>query len=507
MSAALPTRIGRYVIESELGRGMMGVVYRARDPELDRPIALKTISLAFAVPEEERAAFEKRFLAEARAAAKLSHPAIVVVHDVGRDAESGALYIALEMLRGRTLEEIVRAGGPLPWPDAVRLGVRLAEALGHAHAGGVIHRDVKPANVMVIGPGEPKLMDFGVAKLSTGNLTASGETFGTPLFMSPEQALGQPIDGRADLFSLGSILYFALTARNPFAADSVPVILAKVAYDTPPPPSVLVPEIPTAVDTVVGRAMAKVPAERYPDGAALAEALRGVLRLESGRATYAGGDTMEIDPAERPLPPSSSRPALAAGAAGLLVVLAGLLWWGRAEPAAEPSPALNSEAAAPSGSPAGEGIPLQWSLASPSPAAAPGAATTNAPGPESTPAPEPATKPSPRAAAVARATPKAVAHVFVDFEHGLKEGTLRVSSGDLVLLDVVLEKPKEGKGSVQRLLDLAPGEHQLRVVLVLDEEKDKEKVEELAVVLVAGATRQLEIRYGGLFKKLTLKVK
>lgn len=507
MSAALPTRIGRYVIESELGRGMMGVVYRARDPELDRPIALKTIRLAFAVPEEDRAAFEKRFLAEARAAAKLSHPAIVVVHDVGRDAESGALYIALEMLRGRTLEDIVRAGGPLPWPDAVRLGVRLAEALGHAHAGGVIHRDVKPANVMVIGPGEPKLMDFGVAKLSTGNLTASGETFGTPLFMSPEQALGQPIDGRADLFSLGSILYFALTARNPFAADSVPVILAKVAYDTPAPPSALVPEIPAAVDAVVGRVMAKVPAERYPDGAALAEALRGVLRLESGRATHAGGDTMEIDPSERPLPPGSSRPVLAAVAAGLLVVLVGLLWWGLAEPAAEPSAGPAEATAAASGSPVGEGGPIPSGLAPPAPAADPRAAPTNSPTPEAAATPEPTTRPSPRVAVVARATPQAVAHVFVDFEHGLKEGTLRVFSGAVVLLDVALEKPKEGKGSVQRLLDLAPGEHQLRVVLVLDEEKDKEKVEELAAVLVAGATRQLEIRYGGLFKKLTLKLK
>jgi serine/threonine-protein kinase len=505
MSAALPTRIGRYVIESELGRGMMGVVYRARDPELDRAIALKTISLAFAVPEEERSAFEKRFLAEARAAAKLSHPAIVVVHDVGRDTGSGALYIALEMLRGRTLEEIVRAGGPLPWPEAVRLGVRLAEALGHAHKAGVIHRDVKPANVMMIGPGEPKLMDFGVAKLNSGNLTASGETFGTPLYMSPEQALGQKLDGRADLFSLGSVLYFALTGTNPFAADSVPAILARVAYEVAPPPSTLVPEVPAAVDAVLAQAMAKAPGQRYRDGAALSEALRGVLRLESGRATFAGGETLALSPTDRLRARGWRDPRALAVAAGALSVLAGLLAWGRvgapAEPAAAPGAATVPQA---SPSPTGQ---IAWSPAAP--AARPQAAA-------SPPVPTPA---SPRASATATPTaPAAVAgprpgrrapraQVFVDFEHGLRKGSLRVASGEAVLLDVELEKPKDGKGIVQRMLELAPGEHHLRVTLVLDEEKDKEKVEELTAVLAADSTRQLEIRYGGLFKKLSVKLK
>ncbi len=501
MSAALPTRIGRYVIESELGRGMMGVVYRARDPELDRAIALKTISLAFAVPEEERSAFEKRFLAEARAAAKLSHPAIVVVHDVGRDTESGALYIALEMLRGRTLEEIVRASGPLPWPEAVRLGVRLAEALGHAHHAGVIHRDVKPANVMMIGPGEPKLMDFGVAKLNSGNLTASGETFGTPLYMSPEQALGQKLDGRADLFSLGSILYFALTGANPFAADSVPAILARVAYEVPPPPSTLVPEVPAAVDAVLAKAMAKAPGERYRDGAALSEALRGVLRLESGRATAAGGETLSLSDADRPRQRAWRDPRLLAAAAGVLTVLAGATWWGRSTPPPAPVAAGDPAAAtAPSPSPTGQ---LAWSLASPTPApqaatAIPAASGTPTAPPTTAPAVATPTRPGRRA-------PRA--QVFVDFEHGLRDGTLRVASGETVLLDVPLEKPKDGKGTVHRMLELAPGEHHLRVTLVLDEEKDKEKVEELTAVLAADSTRQLEIRYGGLFKKLSVKLK
>ncbi|MCL4821851.1 MAG: protein kinase [Vicinamibacteria bacterium] len=501
MAAALPTRIGRYVIESELGRGMMGVVYRARDPELDRAIALKTIRLAFAVPEEERSAFEKRFLAEARAAAKLSHPAIVVVHDVGRDTESGALYIALEMLRGRTLEEIVRASGPLPWPEAVRLGVRLAEALGHAHHAGVIHRDVKPANVMMIGPGEPKLMDFGVAKLNSGNLTASGETFGTPLYMSPEQALGRKLDGRADLFSLGSILYFALTGTNPFAADSVPEILARVAYEVPPPPSTLVPEVPAAVDAVLAKAMAKVPGERYRDGAALSEALRGVLRLESGRATAAGGETLSLSDADRPRPRAWRDPRLLAVAAGVLTVLAGATWWGRSRTPPEPVAAVDPVAAtAPSPSPTGH---LAWSLASPTPApqeatATPAASATPTAAPTTARAVATPTRPGRRA-------PRA--QVFVDFEHGLRDGTLRVASGETVLLDVPLEKPKDGKGIVQRMLELAPGEHHLRVTLVLDEEKDKEKVEELTAVLAADSTRQLEIRYGGLFKKLSVKLK
>src|SRR5262245_6925619 len=210
----LPRTVSRYEILAELGRGNMGVVYRAHDPDLGRDVALKVIRPAAAGAEEEEADFEKRFLQEARSAASLSHPGIVIVHDVGRDPATGSPYIALELLRGRPLDAVLREKGALPWREALRLGQRLAEALFAAHSKGIVHRDIKPANVMLLESGEPKIMDFGIAKVEASNLTAAGQMFGTPLYMSPEQALGRPVDARSDLFSLGSMLYEMLTGRR-----------------------------------------------------------------------------------------------------------------------------------------------------------------------------------------------------------------------------------------------------------------------------------------------------
>src|SRR5262245_44285305 len=192
------SRIGRYEIRRELGRGTMGIVYLATDPALDRSIALKTIDLAFAVPAPERPGFEQRFLAEGRVAGRLSHPGIVVVHDVGRDTDTGILYIALEYLQGQTLADATGTGAPLEWREAMRITASLARALHHAHEHGIVHRDVKPANIMLLASGEPKVMDFGIAKAPHLELTSAGQLFGTPLYMSPEQALGQPVDGRSD---------------------------------------------------------------------------------------------------------------------------------------------------------------------------------------------------------------------------------------------------------------------------------------------------------------------
>ncbi len=280
MGADLPTRIGRYEIRKELGRGMMGVVYQAHDPDLLRSVALKTISLAFAVSPAERAEFEKRFLVEARAAAGLSHPGIVVVHEVGADAASGTLYMALEYLRGKTLEQLVAQGGRLEWRHALQITARVAEALHHAHTRGIIHRDVKPANIMVLENG-PKVMDFGVAKISAEDATTGGRVFGSPSYMSPEQATGEPLTPRSDLFSLGAVLYEALTGTRAFAGPNVPAILRRVAREHPTPPSQSVPGIPREVDEIVARLLAKEPMARYTTGMALAEDIEDVL---AGRA-------------------------------------------------------------------------------------------------------------------------------------------------------------------------------------------------------------------------------
>jgi serine/threonine-protein kinase len=275
-----PRRIGRYEIRRELGRGMMGVVYEAWDPVLGRKVALKTVK-AVAPSSSEREAWEQRFLSEARAAARLSHPCIVVVHDVGRDPESDVLFMALEYLHGETLAEKLASGRPLPWREALRIVGRVADALHHAHAQGVVHRDVKPANVMILASGEPKILDFGIARIDAGSLTLPGDLFGTPLYMSPEQAAGEAVDARSDLFSLGTITWALLTGRTPFEAQSVPAILSRVMLRDPPPPSELVPGIPADVDRILTRSTAKLPEERYPDGRSLAEDIDDVL---AGRA-------------------------------------------------------------------------------------------------------------------------------------------------------------------------------------------------------------------------------
>jgi hypothetical protein len=229
---------------------------------------------------DEAARFEQRFMAEARAAAGLSHPGIVVVHDVGRDEATGTLYIAFEYLEGRTLDEAAR-GRALPPDEALRIGARVAEALHHAHQRGIVHRDVKPANVMLLASGQPKLMDFGIAKVPASQLTATGEFFGTPTYMSPEQVAGEPLDARSDVFSLGAVVYRLLTGQDAFAAPTIPAILARVAAQHPPPPSSVATLLTPEVDRVIARALAKRPAQRHPDAAALAsdlEALRGARR-------------------------------------------------------------------------------------------------------------------------------------------------------------------------------------------------------------------------------------
>jgi serine/threonine protein kinase len=278
-----PRRIGRYEIVKELGRGTMGVVYEARDPVLDRRIALKTIHLSHLAADQRRRVYERRFLAEAQAAGQLSHPGIVVVHDVGRDSETDLLYIALEFLVGRTLAELIAENALPEWRECLRIMAQVARALHHAHKNGVVHRDVKPANIMILPSGEPKIMDFGIAKLDTSELTSPGELFGTPLYMAPEQALGEKVDARSDLFSLGSIAYTILTGRPPFTASSVPGILARVAHQEPPRPTETAPGLPKSVDYFVARAMAKSPDERYPDGQKMAEDIEDIVAGKSPR--------------------------------------------------------------------------------------------------------------------------------------------------------------------------------------------------------------------------------
>jgi serine/threonine-protein kinase len=267
-------QIGRYRILGELGRGALGVVYRAKDPALDREVALKTINLAD--DAEERVAYEKRFFQEAKAAGKLTHPHIVTTYDFGE--EEGVAYMAMELLDGTELRERLREGA-LPAAEAVDIARQVADALAFAHERGVVHRDVKPGNIMLLARGQAKIMDFGIARMRTTAdfKTSTGMVLGTPKYMSPEQIGGLPVDNRSDIFSLGIVLYEMLTGVRLFAGDDVTQITHNVQSTEPEPPTRLNPELPAMLDFIVARALKKDAAVRYQDAYELAADLATCL--------------------------------------------------------------------------------------------------------------------------------------------------------------------------------------------------------------------------------------
>ena len=277
-------RFGRYEILAELGRGAMGVVYKARDPKINRIVAVKTISLAGQAPDEEKE-YRERFFREAEAAGRLSHPGIVTIFDVGEEPETHAPYIVMEYVPGQTLDKLLlsRDDHKLPAEDALQLALEVAEALDCAHGQGVVHRDIKPANILLTKEGRAKIADFGVAKLNLANATASGRVFGTPAYMSPEQLNDEEIDGRSDLFSLGVILYTALTGYRPFQGNSMMTVAFKVVNRDPVPATVLDNELPPGLDYIISRAIAKDRSQRYQRGM---EIVLDIQELQAGREPW-----------------------------------------------------------------------------------------------------------------------------------------------------------------------------------------------------------------------------
>jgi serine/threonine-protein kinase len=285
-------RFGRYEIIAELGRGAMGVVYKARDPKIDRFVAVKAISLSIQNPEEERE-YRERFFHEAQAAGRLLHPGIVTIFDTGEDQEGHLAYIVMEYIAGQSLDRMLsEEPKKLPLDKALRLTRELAEALDHAHGQGVIHRDMKPANVLVTPEGHAKIADFGIAKINLANVTLRGQVLGTPAYMSPEQLEGEPVDKRSDLFSLGAILYRMVTGYGPFQGNSTATVCFKVANRDPLRATALDPELPAELDAVIARALAKDPAQRYQRGLEFALDLqelreRGqIIRREPDRPSW-----------------------------------------------------------------------------------------------------------------------------------------------------------------------------------------------------------------------------
>ena len=266
-------QFGRYEIVGELGRGAMGVVYKARDPQIDRMVAVKTVSMWGQQPEEEQE-FRLRFMNEAQAAGRLHHPGIVSVFDVGEHPETNDPYIVLEYVDGESLNRILHREKKLALGRALKLAEEVADALDYAHAQGVIHRDIKPGNILVTQEGRAKIADFGIAKLNLAHFTLPGKVLGTPAYMAPEQLSGEGCDGRSDVFSLGVILYAMVTGHSPFQGNSATTVCFKVANREPIAASALDMSLPPQLDAVISRAMAKDPNERYQRGADLAEDLR-----------------------------------------------------------------------------------------------------------------------------------------------------------------------------------------------------------------------------------------
>jgi tetratricopeptide (TPR) repeat protein/predicted Ser/Thr protein kinase len=281
----LPERIGRYEILEEVGRGGMGVVYKARDPNIDRLVALKVIRLSFDDDEDTAAEMRERFRREARAAGVLQHPNIVTVFDAGEDEGEGTSFIAMEYVEGTTLDRITGPDEMLPINRINSIVRHVARGLAYAHENGVIHRDIKLANILVTSDGVAKIMDFGIARLSDSDLTQQGVVMGSPSYMSPEQVTGQQIDHRSDIFSLGVILYQLLTGERPFPGENPTVISYRIVRVEPPEVSELNPLVPPAYDRILKKALAKRPEDRYETAERLAEDLERVS--EGGDVTEA----------------------------------------------------------------------------------------------------------------------------------------------------------------------------------------------------------------------------
>jgi predicted Ser/Thr protein kinase len=345
-------KVGRYAIIGELGKGAMGVVYRATDPTIGRTVALKTMRLdVHGLDAEEMLA---RFRNEARLAGVLNHPNIVTIYDAGET--DGLFYIAMEYIEGETLHHLLQQRRVLPVEQVIDLATQICAGLDEASAHEVVHRDIKPANIMIVPDGSIKIMDFGIAK-SGGGMTSTNQVLGTPNYMSPEQVKGKPLDGRSDLFSFGVILYEIVAGEKPFIGDNVTTIIYKILNENPTPPRDLDVAVHPVLSDIIMRALAKAPEDRFQHGSELVHDLlnyqsiasaedptttipsgayaikgglaasaapggdSGALRASAATPQFAGGSSgaaAAVAPARRLTPPRSFAPRPLAARAGML---------------------------------------------------------------------------------------------------------------------------------------------------------------------------------------------
>jgi serine/threonine-protein kinase len=395
-SAPLPTigHIGRYALKYQLGEGGLGTVFAAHDPLLSRLIAVKTLNVE--VPEAERESFNALFINEARAAGGLSHPHIVTVFDAGISDKRA--YIAMEMLKGRDLRQLRQEGWRATPAQAALITRRVADALAFAHSKGVIHRDIKPANIFMVGRTQPRVLDFGIARIAhqqDGNDEHSGA--GSPYYMAPEQVRREPTDRRADVFSLGVVLYELLTDVRPFRGESLKQIRDAVLTHEPPLASKVDPGVPKALAQIAARAMAKDPDQRFRSARSFARELRAWLDTHP---VNADGESIALPAPSQPRRRSAMWTGAVITGLALACATTTFFWW------QAPSEADSDAASALTGAPAGaalQGAPSGSALAGATPAAEP---LTPSPPTDPSPAPGPApstvasTEPTPAAAVV-----------------------------------------------------------------------------------------------------------
>ncbi len=306
-SISFPRKLGRFEVERPLGRGSMGAVLLAKDPAIDRVVAIKLVQTAVHLSTAEREKYRERFYREASAAGQLLHPAIATIFDVGH-TEDGTPFLVMEYVKGETLRELLESGKP-PLAETLRIARDILEALSFAHAQGIVHRDVKPANVMVGSESRGKIMDFGIAHVVGSELTSEGDVLGSPYYMAPEQLSKGPITARTDLFSFAVVLYRMLTGVHPFTGDSFAAVAHAVLQEKPVPPDRLDPKIPRGISNLVLRCLEKSPEDRFGSAA---EVLQALTAAESGKAE------------KRKAPKASLRRTLGLSVALLVVALAAI---------------------------------------------------------------------------------------------------------------------------------------------------------------------------------------
>ncbi len=340
MQPLSPNKLGRYEVVDELGKGAMGVVYLARDPLIGRLVALKTFRIGYSVRDAELEQFRARFIREAQSAGILSHPNIVTIHDVVERGDEGVAFIAMEYVRGTNLKAVLQEPQRPTLPYVVEVLTQIADGLDYAHSCKVVHRDIKPANILITGDSRAKITDFGIARLDTSNLTQEGQLLGTPNYMSPEQILGRDVDHRADIFSLGVVLYEMITRHKPFQGENLTMVSHRIVYDQFTPVRDYVDDLPPGTEQILAKALEKDPNRRYQRARDMADDLRRVVgsvgRRDLLNETQSLSSTAALPahafvPPAPPVPAGVSAAVPAGGAAG--------------SPGAAPPPPAQSSAA------------------------------------------------------------------------------------------------------------------------------------------------------------------